>query len=190
MRIWIAALALVALCACANRRTTDVDVEDASQAFKVKFGTVLQQRSVNVRSESSGAIGGGAMLGGGAGALLGQSNGAVAAGLLLGAFAGDKLHEITESGNGVEYTIALADGDTVVIAQLQGGDERAFQPGDAVMVQYGSTVNRVLAAADLPLRVARPKAVEVAGATGSKIGVRTCDKASSGRGSRESCSDH
>ena len=192
MRIWLVAALIPALLlgACANRRTTDVDVEDASQAQKVKFGSVLDARKVTVRSEESGAIAGGAMLGGAAGALVGQTNGATLAGLALGALAGAGLHRWIENENAMEYTVALADGNTVVIAQLQGADERVFGRGDAVMVQYGSTVNRVLPADHLPERVGKPRGVTVAGATGDKLDTKVCDKATIGRSQREVCTQH
>lgn len=191
MKLLITALILaLPLGACANKRTTDIDVEDASQASKVKFGTVLDARPVSVRSEESGAIAGGAMLGGGAGALIGQTNGATLGGLVLGALAGSRLHRMFETENAVEYTIALADGNTVVIAQLQGSDERVFTPGDDVMVQYGSTVNRVLPAGHLPAKVAKPKVVTVEGATGEKLDTKVCDKANLGRSQREVCTQH
>ncbi|MDB5643168.1 MAG: outer rane lipoprotein-like [Hyphomicrobiales bacterium] len=191
MRLLCAALiSALLLSACANRRTTDIDVEDASQAQKVKFGTVLDSRVVTIRSEESGAIAGGAIAGGFASALIGQTNGATLAGLALGAMAGSGLHRFIENENGIEYTVALADGNTIVIAQLQGSGERVFHSGDAVMVQYGSTVNRVLSAADLPEKVAKPRGVTVAGATGDKLDTKVCDKATMGRSQREVCTQH
>ncbi len=191
MRLLIVALVCaLPLGACANKRTTDIDVEDASQAHKVKFGTILDSRPVSIRSEESGAIAGGAMIGGGAGAMIGQTNGATLAGLLFGAFAGSRLHALIETENGVEYTVALSDGSTVLLSQLQGSDERVFQRGDAVMVQYGSTVNRILSADTLPEKVAKPRGVVVAGATGEKIDVKVCDKATTGRAQREACTQH
>lgn len=191
MRTIYAALFLALILAgCANRKTTDVDFEDASQAHKVKFGTVLDSRPVSIRTEESGATAAGAMLGGGAGALLGQTNGATFAGLVIGALAGSRLHALAETNNGVEYTIALADGSTALLSQLQGSEERVFVRGDAVMVQYGSTVNRVLAAEQLPDQVARPKGVKVVGAVADKLDTKTCDKATSGRGQREACTQH
>ena len=191
MRVLVAVLVpALLLSACANRRTTDIDVEDSSQAHKVKFGTVLGSRAVTVRSEDSPSIAGGAMLGGAAGALLGQTNGATLAGLALGGLAGFSLHRLVEHENAIEYTVALADGHTVVIAQLQGSDERVFKSGDAVMVQYGSTVNRVLPAGHLPDKVAKPKGVSVAGATGDKLDTKVCDKAQLGRSQREVCTQH
>jgi outer membrane lipoprotein SlyB len=191
MKLLVAALiSALALGGCANKRTTDIDLEDASQASKVKFGTVLDSRPVSVRSEASGAVAGGAMLGGGASALIGQTNGATLAGLVIGALAGSRLHKMIETDNAVEYTVALADGNTIVIAQLQGSDERVFTPGDPVMVQYGSTVNRVLAARHLPETIEKPKGVVVIGATGDKLDTKVCDKASVGRSQREVCTQH
>lgn len=191
MRPFIAALAAVLVVSgCANKKTTDIDVEDASQAFKVKFGTVLDSRPVSIRSEESASVAGGAMLGGAAGALLSKTNGATLAGLVIGSLGGWGVHALFETDNGVEYTIALADGDTVVIAQLQGGGERVFRSGDSVMVQYGSTSNRVLSAEGLPVSVPRPRQVKVAGATGAKIKVKTCDKANLARATRDSCTEH
>ena len=191
MRLLVAVLVpALLLSACANRRTTDIDVEDSSQAHKVKFGTVLGARVVTVRSEDAPSMAGGALLGGAAGALVGQTNGATLAGLALGGLAGFSLHRLIEHENAIEYTVALADGHTVLIAQLQGSDEHVFKSGDAVMVHYGSTVNRVLSAAHLPDKVAKPKGVAVTGATGDKLETKVCDKAQIGRSQREVCTQH
>lgn len=191
MRLFLAALAVVfTLAGCASRRTTDISVDDASQAYKVKFGTVLNQQTVSVRSDDSRATATGALLGGGASALISQTNGAALAGLLVGAFAGSQVHAFAETANAVEYTIALADGETIVIAQPQGSDDRVFQRGEAVMVQYGANANRVLAAGDLPDRIDAPKQVRVAGASARKIDVRTCEKSGRSGASRESCVQH
>jgi outer membrane lipoprotein SlyB len=191
MRLLVAVLVpALLLSACANRRTTDIDVEDSSQAHKVKFGTVLGARVVTVRSEDAPSMAGGALLGGAAGALVGQTNGATLAGLALGGLAGFGLHRLIEHENAIEYTVALADGQTVLIAQLQGSAERVFKSGDAVMVQYGSTVNRVLSAEHLPDKVAKPKGVAVTGATGDKLETKVCDKAQIGRAQREVCTQH
>jgi len=191
MRMLAAAMIIaLALGACANKRTTDIDAEDASQAQKVKFGTVLNSRQVNIRSDPSGATSGGALIGGAAGAVVGQTTIATFGGLLIGALAGSQLHSFMENGNGVEYTIALADGNTVLVSQLQESDERVFKAGDAVLVQYGATVNRVLGAERLPEKVGKPRGVTVAGATGEKIDSKTCDKATVGRSQREVCTQH
>jgi hypothetical protein len=87
-------------------------------------------------------------------------------------------------------TLLSNHGQTVLIAQLQGSAERVFKSGDAVMVQYGSTVNRILSADSLPEKVAKPRGVVVAGATGEKIDVKVCDKATTGRAQREACTQH
>ena len=44
----IVCLAVFALSGCANRSVNEVSVGDSGQAYKVKFGTVIAQKPVNV----------------------------------------------------------------------------------------------------------------------------------------------
>ncbi len=192
MRVFFACLLLVTLAGCANKSTREIGIEDSSQAYKVKFGTIVAQRRISVRSDASGATAGGAMIGGLTGAVIGQTNGAALAGLLIGGVSGALGHQFAESDNGVEYTITLADGGTIIIAQIQASSEPVFEAGAPVLVQFGAKTNRVLSAAQLPELIARPKAVRVRGVAPlpAKLDVKSCEKATNGASTRESCTTH
>jgi outer membrane lipoprotein SlyB len=183
-------LALLLISGCANRRTTDVPLEDSGQAHKVKFGTVIAERPISIRSENTGAMAGGALIGGSAGAIVWQSNGGMLAGLIAGGLAGTLAHRIAETENGIEYTIALSDGTTILLAQIQGQNEPVHAAGSVVMVQFGAKMNRVLAADHLPAQIKPIQKAQVAGVTPPRFGVRSCDKGLLGRSTRESCTEH
>ena len=182
-------VAMTALVGCANRSVNDVAIGDSGQAFKVKFGTVLQEHPVSIRSSAQAAGGGGAVLGGISGAGLGQSNGAVLGGALLGGLVGVIAHNIAEKNNGIEYTIAFTDGTTQVIDQIQASTDQVFQAGAPVMVQFGANTNRVLSAANLPDSITHPKEVHVEGAPPppSNLGVQTCQAGFSWDTAKQSC---
>lgn len=190
-KVWIPAslIAALLLSGCANRSVNDVSVEDAGQSYKVKFGTVLEQHPVNIRSKGDAATGGGALLGAGAGAVAGNSGNAVLAGAVIGGILGAIAHNAAETNNGIEYTIAFADGTTQIIAQLQLKTDQVFQAGAPVMVQFGANINRVLSAANLPENVSRPKEVRVEGAPPppANIGVQTCQTGFSWNSVRSAC---
>jgi outer membrane lipoprotein SlyB len=185
----VVCFAVLALAGCANRSVSDVSVGDAGQAYRVKFGTVIAQKPVNVRSDRSAATGGGALAGGLAGAALGRSDGAALAGLLIGGIAGAAAHHAAETNNAIQYTIAFADGTTQVINQLQSTDDPVFNSGHPVMVQFGANRNLVLDASHLPNNVRQPKQVRVQGAPAqnSSIGVRSCQATFVGGTLKDSC---
>ena len=58
-KMGITVLIAFALAGCANRSVKDVSLGDSGQAYKVKFGTVIAQGTVNVRSSGEAAAGGG-----------------------------------------------------------------------------------------------------------------------------------
>jgi outer membrane lipoprotein SlyB len=142
---------------CANKSTTDIPLEDAGQAFQTRYGTVLSHRPVSVRSDSTQAVGGGAFLGGAAGAVIGQTNGAMLGGLVLGGVAGELAHDLIETDNAIEYVIAFGDGKTMIIAQIQRGNEPVLQKGTRVLVQFGAKSNRVISAEDLEKEIEPPQ---------------------------------
>jgi outer membrane lipoprotein SlyB len=187
----ITVLIAFALAGCANRSVKDVSLGDSGQAYKVKFGTVIAQGTVNVRSSGEAAAGGGALAGGLAGALIGRSDGAALAGLVIGGIAAAAAHHAAETGNAIQYTIAFADGSTQVINQLQAPEDPVFRPGHPVMVQFGADRNLVLDAAHLPNNVRRPKQVVVEGGRpqNGPIGVTSCQSANIGGTRRASCTE-
>jgi outer membrane lipoprotein SlyB len=184
---------VVAAClgGCANRSVRDVSVGDSGQSYKVKFGTVIAQTSVNVRSSGEAAAGGGALAGGLAGAAIGRSDGAALAGLVIGGIAAAAAHHAAETGNAIQYTIAFADGSTQVINQIQTAEDPVFKPGHPVMVQFGANRNLVLDASHLPNSVRRPKQVVVEGGRSQNgpIGVTSCQSANIGGTRKASCTE-
>lgn len=180
----VAMMATLLLSACANRSLRDVSIEDSGQAYKVKFGTVISQKPVNIRTEAYNATKGGAVTGATAGALLGSTTGpegtagGFVVGTVLGGIVGIVGHSIAETNNGIEYVIAFADGTTQIIDQVQSSSDPVYPAGHPVIVQYGANTNRVLSAADLPLRVRAPKVVRVDGAPAPQknIGVKHCQE--------------
>ena len=157
----LALFASLLLSGCANKSTTDIPLEDAGQAFKTRYGTILSQRPVSVRSDSTQAVGGGAFLGGAAGAVVGQTNGAMLGGLLLGGVAGELAHDLIETENAIEYVIAFGDGTTMIIAQIQRGSETVLQKGTRVLVQFGAKSNRVISAEDLENEIYPPEELKL-----------------------------
>ena len=186
-------IALIAgvLSACVTKSVNDVALGDAGQAFKVKFGTVLAVKQVNIRSNPEIGAGAGLLVGSAAGAGYGRTETAALEGAIAGALVGAVAQHSYETGNGYEYTIAFADGSTEVIDQAQAAEDPVFKPGAAVMVQYGATRNRVLPADHLPTNVAMPKSVRVAGAPKPTrhLGVTSCQKMPSGAGERKTCTE-
>ena len=180
----------ILLAGCVTQGVNDIKVEDAGQSSKVKFGTVLAQHPVNFRFDPSIGVGAGVLAGGGAGAAFGRSNEATLGGILVGAIAGAVVQNAMETGNGIEYTIAFADGSTQILDQLQGPGDPIFQPGAAVMVEFGTTKHKILAAENLPDTVAHPKVVQVAGAPKpSTIKVQSCTKTKTADQERKVCTD-
>jgi len=177
------------LAACVNKSVNDIAIGDTGQAYSVKFGTVIEAHRVNIKDDPQKGVSAGALVGGGAGYATHQGSGSVLAGALAGAIAGAVIQNIAETNNGMEYTIAFADGSVQVIDQVQKDEDPVFEPGAPVMVQFGATRNRVLSAANLPKEIAAPKGVKVAGAPkgGPKIKVETCQKAGVGQTVRKTC---
>lgn len=176
---------------CVNKSVNDVAVGDAGQAYTVKFGTVIEAHQVNIKGDPQLGPSAGALLGGGAGYASHRDAGTVLAGALAGALVGAIAQNIAETNNGMEYTIAFADGSVQVIDQAQKEGDPVFEAGAPVMVQFGATRNRVLSAANLPKEVTAPKSVKVAGAPkgGPKAKITTCQKTAVGEGVRKTCTE-
>ena len=160
-RPWVLAFSFLVLAGCANKSTTDIPLEDAGQAFKTRYGTILSHRPVSIRSDSTQAVGGGVFIGGAAGAVIGQTNGATLGGLLLGGLAGELAHDLAETDNGVEYVIAFGDGSTMIIDQIQRWHEPVLPPGTRALVQFGAKSNRVISAENLPHKIEPPQELQL-----------------------------
>ena len=172
------------------RGVNDINADDAGQASKVKFGTVIAEHPVNIHASPDIGLGAGALIGAGAGAEMGHSNASTLEGMLAGAVAGAVVQNAMETGNGIEYTIAFADGSTQILDQLQGPGDPVFKPGSAVMVEFGATKHKILSAEALPESVAHPKEVRVAGAPKpTSLKVQSCTKTKSTDQERKVCTD-
>ncbi len=192
MRLYIAIVLSALTLGCANRSLQDVKEADASQAYKVKFGTIIDQRRVNIRSNVQPAVAGGALAGSVAGAVTGGNSAVWLISAAAGGISGMGLHHYLETDNGTEYTISFGDGTTQVIDQLQGDDDPVLPNGSAVMVQFGARINRVLPAGHLPEQVAPPKQVKVKGRPirSDRLDVKTCQKGPADDTSKETCTQH
>lgn len=183
-------VALSASACTTFRGVNDIAADDAGQASKVKFGTVIAEHPVNIHASPDIGVGAGALFGAGAGAEIGHSNASTLEGMLAGAVAGAVVQNAMETGNGIEYTIAFADGSTQILDQLQGPGDPVFKPGSAVMVEFGATKHKILSAEALPETVAHPKEVRVAGAPKpTSIKVQSCTKTKSTDQERKVCTD-
>lgn len=189
MRSMLAVCLCVLLSGCANSSLETIRQADASQAYKVKFGTVIDQHRVNIRSPVQPALAAGVLAGSVAGAVAGGNSGTWLVSAAAGGLAGLGLQHVMETDNGTEYTISFTDGTTQLIAQLQGKDDPVLPNGSAVMVQFGAQINRVLPAAHLPDQVAPPKRVRLKGGPNppAALDIKTCQKGPAGDASKENC---
>lgn len=160
-----ATLVGVGLSGCASSGPSRYHSRDVGRATSVEFGTVLASRPIEIKGEGAlpgGAIGG--LAGGLAMSNVGQGTGnvaAVAGGAIAGMFLGAMVGQAVSDRVGVEYTITMTDGRTMVIAQDQAKEDRVFNPGEAVMVQTDVDYQRVLAADHLPDTIKPPKTVKI-----------------------------
>jgi outer membrane lipoprotein SlyB len=131
----------------------------------VQFATVIQSRPVDITGKNSG-LGtlGGAAVGGGSAAYIGQGSGsawAMAGGAIAGAIAGNAIEQHAADHQGIEYILTKENGKTLSIVQELAKDERIFANGERVMIQTSGSYQRVLPAQQLPTSIARPKKIEV-----------------------------
>ena len=100
MRICLVVLLCAFTLGCANRSLNDVKEADASQAYKVKFGTIIDQRRVNIRSGVQPSVAGGALAGSVAGAVAGGNSAVWLISAAAGGLSGMGLHHYFETDNG------------------------------------------------------------------------------------------
>lgn len=124
------------VCGCANDYSGDTyEGHAVGEVSKANPGTIISMRKIQIKPEGEN-LGSGALLGGAAGALAGSAFGkgsgkvfAAGLGAIAGGVAGNAIQN--RSQNGVEYTIRLDNGSTVVITQ---GVSPALSVGQNVMV--------------------------------------------------------
>ena len=166
MRSFVAsALLLGALTGCVSSSQSRYNHNEVGRATVVEFGKVVAARPIEITGKNSGA---GAVAGGTAGGLIGtqigSGNGGLAGvlgGIIVGAAAGGLAEQLASNRQGIEYTIVLSNGKTVVVAQESGEKDRVFAAGERVMVQASGPYQRVLATDHLPEEIERPKGIAV-----------------------------
>jgi len=157
MKRIIAIFLIISITACQQPGQNTYDEKDLGKASIVVFGTVISERSVNIKRETSGAgatagaaagLVGGSAVGGGRGELL-----MMIAGALVGGVAGHFAEQGIINDKGIEYTIKTIDPGKdfkkiITIAQNVSKDDEPIEKGDCVMVQVGQTFQRVLSTDD------------------------------------------
>jgi outer membrane lipoprotein SlyB len=134
-------MALVAaLSGCASSRSGEVYSRDQARRVQtVQLGTVESVKPVKIEGTKSGlgTVGGG-VAGGVAGSTIGSGAGSTLAalgGAIVGAVAGTAGEEAVTRKNGLEITVKLDSGPTLVVVQEA---DVAYAPGDRVRVLTGS----------------------------------------------------
>ncbi len=147
----VATIGMLALFGTGCARSLSGEVYSRDQAQKaqtLRMGTVEAVKLVQIEGTKSpvGAIAGGAM-GAALGSTIGGGSGqtvATVAGGIAGAAAGAKIEEEVTKQQGVEITLRMDSGETIVVVQAA---DVSFQPGERV---------RVVASPDGTTRVAKP----------------------------------
>lgn len=147
----LALLGLVPACAPQNTGTT-VSARDLGGVAQVGFGTIIGARPVTVAGSQSGlGAAGGAVAGGVAGSFIGgdwRSNAlAGIGGAIIGGLAGSAIERGATQGNAIAFVVRTDQGRDIEVVQT---NELGLQPGDRVMISYGSRVQLARAAGGPP----------------------------------------
>ena len=149
----IAATALaVSVAACSHQTSSTYAADEVGPVIETSHGVVLSSRVVDIsgQGEESGY---GAVLGGAGGAtagyaLAGSSNAYQVIGSILGGIIGAGLGWAAEEGvdsrQGIEYVLRLDSGNEVTLIQNRASKENPLPVGTSVLIQRGSTYNRVI----------------------------------------------
>lgn len=139
-------LSAVLLVGCAsNISPNSYSAGSVGQVNRTVAGTVISVRAVSVDSDG----GGGALVGGTAGAVAGSSVGGgtranalgAIGGALVGAAVGSAIQRNNAQQTGMEYVVQTENANLLTVVQ---GDSPAFPVGARVLVLYGSP-SRVIA---------------------------------------------
>jgi outer membrane lipoprotein SlyB len=137
------AVLATALAGCASGLgANNYDRSSVGMVARVEEGTVVGARPIRIEGSSQGSKVGtlaGAALGGLAGSEVGGGSKANTAGAIVGAVlggvAGNAVGNAATAQDGYAYTIRLASGELVSIAQA---GPNAIQPGTPVIIEYGA----------------------------------------------------
>src|SRR5690625_3342982 len=118
----VASAAILAGCAHDTASSSVYTYGQAQREQVVRLGTVQSVRPVTIQPERTSGAGvvGGAALGGVAGSAVGGGRGQVLAtigGGLLGAYAGDRVEKYARTTRGLDNTVMLVPGQTIVSDQ-------------------------------------------------------------------------
>lgn len=144
-RAMVLAVCAVLVAGCGTPNADRYGTAEVGRTIEVTRATVIASRLVEVEGENSpiGPAAGGALGGAGMGWGL-QSGWAAVIGAVLGAGVGYLSQQAVTSREGIEYTLQLADGRTVVLVQNRSGEELPIANGTPVLVQRGSGYARVM----------------------------------------------
>lgn len=158
-------LILTTLTACQHPGQNRYGYQDVGKTTSVKFGTVVSRRDVAIEGKNTGvgatagAVGGalgGSYIGNGGGSL-----GGLIAGALIAGVAGHMAEQALQNYDGVEFTVALDDGEIITVVQAAEKELASIKDGDPVMVQQSGEYQRVLPAKDMPAKVKKAKRPKV-----------------------------
>ncbi len=133
--LWIALIAMLVAGCGSGLGGRSYSRSDARKAYKVTYGEVYAVHEVNIEGEYTqlGTLGGGLI-----GYSIGRSGSGTrvtgAVGGVAGAVAGREVEKAATSLDGLEITIDMDRGDTLVIVQ---SNDVSFAPGDRVKVLLG-----------------------------------------------------
>ena len=136
MKTLAALMLFLLLAGCATQEATRSG-EQVQREQTVRGGVVDAARDVQIEAPRTSGAGGviGAVLGGVAGSYVGSGRGTIVGSVLgsvLGGIAGNAAEQAGARQPGVELTIRLDEGRTIIVAQPVA--ETAFRPGDRVQV--------------------------------------------------------
>jgi outer membrane lipoprotein SlyB len=130
---------LIAVSGCARGLGGgDYSRRDARQAYRVQYGAVVATRPVTIEGEYTnlGTVGGGAV-GYSLGRVIGDGDSSRVAGAVggvAGAVAGREVEKAATTEAGLEITLDMDRGDTLVIVQ---SSDVGFRAGERVRVLFG-----------------------------------------------------
>lgn len=168
MKMLVAAtIGALALAGCAKPPSQNVyRYDEVGKTVAVSFGTIVSAREVDITGRNTG---GGAVVGGTAGAIAGSQVGqgfagpalVGLAGAVVGAAVGAAIEQAAADRKGLEYVVVLESGVAMTVVQDVGKDDAILKPGDRVIVQNSGGYQRVLPAAGLPTEIERPQGIKV-----------------------------
>lgn len=144
-------IALMAACSTINYNAKTYQVGQVQQQMKVKVGTVVEIREVEiVKKNTNAGTGTGTVVGSVAGSMAGLSSNSTGqgiagalAGALVGGVVGGVADSVGRTATGLEILYTL-DGSPDVLALVQEKGEDTFKVGDRVRLLEGSFASRLV----------------------------------------------